>query len=327
MRDIARFRMGETVARRLEQPDPAADGDGADLGRPRGRQPPRRRRDRADDADVRALGGRARPDPFRRAQDAARRFRDAARPLALRQRDGRARLHRASTRLFYAAGAPAPGAINLSIIQGAIPALRPDRRARFGFGDTVSALQALGAFAAMVGVAAIAAQGDWSRLAGLAFNVGDLDGADRLPASMPATRWAARAAARLAARVSRRHGARRVRHLAAAVRRRGRGGRLHLADRQGLLLLLYAALGPAFVAQLFYMRGVELIGPGRAGVFVNLVPAFGALMAVVLLGEPFAAYHVVALALVVGGIAIAQRAPRQRLAGAGRRDLSTGKAD
>ena len=75
------------------------------------------------------------------------------------------------------------------------------------------------------------------------------------------------------------------------------------------------------------MRGVELIGPGRAGVFVNLVPAFGALMAVVLLGEPFAAYHVVALALVVGGIAIAQRAPRQRLAGAGRRDLSTGKAE
>jgi drug/metabolite transporter (DMT)-like permease len=52
---------------------------------------------------------------------------------------------------------------------------------------------------------------------------------------------------------------------------------------------------------------VELIGPGRAGVFVNLVPAFGALMAVVLLGEPFAAYHVAALALVVGGIAIAQR--------------------
>ncbi len=56
-----------------------------------------------------------------------------------------------------------------------------------------------------------------------------------------------------------------------------------------------------------FMRGVELIGPGRAGVFVNLVPVFGAIMAVALLGEPFAAYHVVALMLVVGGIAIAQR--------------------
>jgi len=33
------------------------------------------------------------------------------------------------------------------------------------------------------------------------------------------------------------------------------------------------------------------------------------------------------LALVVGGVAIAQRAPRQRLAGPGRRDPSTGKAD
>ena len=70
--------------------------------------------------------------------------------------------------------------------------------------------------------------------------------------------------------------------------------------------LAYVALGPAFSSQLFYMRGIELIGPGRAGVFVNLVPVFGAIMAVVLLGEPFAAYHVVALALVVGGIAIAQ---------------------
>ena len=67
------------------------------------------------------------------------------------------------------------------------------------------------------------------------------------------------------------------------------------------------ALGPAFAAQMFFMRGVELIGPGRAGVFVNLVPVFGAIMAVALLGEPFAAYHVVALALVIGGIAIAQR--------------------
>ena len=71
-------------------------------------------------------------------------------------------------------------------------------------------------------------------------------------------------------------------------------------------------LGPAFASQMFYMRGVELIGPGRAGVFVNLVPVFGALMAVVLLGEPFAAYHVVALALVVGGIVIAQHGPHRR---------------
>jgi drug/metabolite transporter (DMT)-like permease len=75
----------------------------------------------------------------------------------------------------------------------------------------------------------------------------------------------------------------------------------------GYATLVYVALGPAFISQIMFMRGVELIGPGRAGVFVNLVPAFGAIMAVLILGEPFAAYHVVALVLVIGGIAIAQR--------------------
>jgi drug/metabolite transporter (DMT)-like permease len=52
---------------------------------------------------------------------------------------------------------------------------------------------------------------------------------------------------------------------------------------------------------------VELIGPARAGLFVNLVPVFGALLAVLLLGEPFAPYHALGLALVLGGIWLAER--------------------
>jgi drug/metabolite transporter (DMT)-like permease len=58
------------------------------------------------------------------------------------------------------------------------------------------------------------------------------------------------------------------------------------------------------------MRGVELIGPGRAGLFVNLVPIFGALLAVLILGEPFTAYHAVGLVLVLGGIWLAERKQR-----------------
>ncbi len=45
---------------------------------------------------------------------------------------------------------------------------------------------------------------------------------------------------------------------------------------------------------------------GRAGLFVNLVPIFGALLAVLILGEPFAAYHAVGLTLVLGGIWLAE---------------------
>jgi drug/metabolite transporter (DMT)-like permease len=81
----------------------------------------------------------------------------------------------------------------------------------------------------------------------------------------------------------------------------------------GWAILAFVALGPSFVAQIFYMRAVELIGPGRAGLFINLVPVFGALMAVALLGEPFGWHSGLALLLVFGGILLAEtsvRAPR-----------------
>jgi drug/metabolite transporter (DMT)-like permease len=78
-------------------------------------------------------------------------------------------------------------------------------------------------------------------------------------------------------------------------------------DARGFAILLYVTLFPSLLSQIFFMRGVELIGPGRAGLFVNLVPVFGALLAVAILGEPFRLYHALALALVLGGIWLAER--------------------
>jgi hypothetical protein len=82
-------------------------------------------------------------------------------------------------------------------------------------------------------------------------------------------------------------------------------------DGRGLAILLFVALFPSLLSQIFFMRGVELIGPGRAGLFVNLVPVFGALLAVVVLGEPFRPYHALALLLVLGGIWLAERGRAQ----------------
>jgi len=76
---------------------------------------------------------------------------------------------------------------------------------------------------------------------------------------------------------------------------------------QGWLVTAWVAIFPSTLSQLFYLRGVDLIGPGRAGVYVNLVPVFAAVLAVVLIDEPFAAFHAVALVLVIGGIWLAQR--------------------
>jgi drug/metabolite transporter (DMT)-like permease len=207
--------------------------------------------------------------------------------------------------LFYVA-AHRTSALNLSIIQGAIPALVLIG-ARVFLGARFTARQALGALTTMIGVAAIAAQGDLQRLAALAFNEGDVMilvaaifyagytiGLRVRPRVSGMSLLAGMAVAAL------------VTSVPLMIWEVASGGFIS-PTAAGLALLVYVALGPAFVSQIFFMRGVELIGPGRAGVFVNLVPVFGAMMAVVVLGEPFAAYHVVALVLVVGGIAIAQR--------------------
>ena len=207
--------------------------------------------------------------------------------------------------LFYVA-AHHTSALNLSIIQGAIPALVLIG-ARVFLGVRFGALQALGALVTMLGVVVIAAQGDPAKLKALAFNSGDVlmivasvlyagytVGLRQRPHVSGVSMLAAMAVAAF------------LTSLPLMIWEVMSGGFLWPGGG-GLLVLAFVALGPAFIAQLTFMRGVELIGPGRAGVFVNLVPVFGAIMAVVILSEPFALYQVLALLLVVGGIAIAQR--------------------
>lgn len=76
---------------------------------------------------------------------------------------------------------------------------------------------------------------------------------------------------------------------------------------KGWLIAAYTAIFPSLISQLFFIRGVELIGPNRAGIFINFIPIFGTVLAIVLLGEKLEAFHAVALALVIGGIWLAER--------------------
>jgi drug/metabolite transporter (DMT)-like permease len=85
-------------------------------------------------------------------------------------------------------------------------------------------------------------------------------------------------------------------------------------DTRGWAVIAYTALFPSIAAQVFYIRGVELIGSNRAGLFVNLVPIFGTLLSILILGEVFQTYHAMAIALVLGGIWLAERSGR-KLAG------------
>ncbi|WP_062230823.1 DMT family transporter [Aureimonas sp. N4] len=87
-------------------------------------------------------------------------------------------------------------------------------------------------------------------------------------------------------------------------------------DAQGWAVLAFSVLLPSIASQSLYIRGIEMIGANRANLFVNLVPIFGTLLAVLILGEPLFAYHVVALTLVLGGILLAEVGKRnQRVVG------------
>jgi drug/metabolite transporter (DMT)-like permease len=71
--------------------------------------------------------------------------------------------------------------------------------------------------------------------------------------------------------------------------------------------MAYVAVFPSFLAYLAYNRGVELIGPGRAGQYIHLMQVFGTLLAVMLLGERFYPFHAVGIGLIGAGLVLAQR--------------------
>ncbi len=199
-------------------------------------------------------------------------------------------------------------AVNIGIIQGSIPVMVLIG-AFFAFHTPVRALQWLGVLVTLSGVVWLACQGDLTTLRTLSFNTGDMY---MLVASMAYAAYTVAVRARpaisgkafflgatLGALVS----------TLPFLAWEELSGRLMWPDAQGWAVVMFAAIFPSIVAQILYLRAIELVGPGRAGLFINLVPVFGSLLGI-LIGEPFALYHGVALALVLGGIAVAESGKR-----------------
>jgi len=208
--------------------------------------------------------------------------------------------------LFYVA-AHYTTALNIGIIQGAMPALvllgaLAIHRTRIG------GFQIIGVVVTMAGVAVVVSAGDPGRFARLAFNLGDLlillSGVlyagytvalrDKPPVS-PVSLFIVMAASAFVVSIP-------------LVIGEAMLGQVRWPTAQGWVVTGYVVVFPSFLGQIFWMKGVGLIGPGRAGVFINLVPVFAAGLAVMLLAETFALYHLAGLVLVLGGIWLAERA-------------------
>jgi len=82
-----------------------------------------------------------------------------------------------------------------------------------------------------------------------------------------------------------------------------------------LLGILYVALFASILAFLAWNNGVAQIGPNRAGLFIHLMPVFGALLSFLFLGEGIAPFHIVGALFVFSGIGLmSRRRTRARLA-------------
>jgi len=217
--------------------------------------------------------------------------------------------------LFYV-GAQYTTAVNISVIQGTYPAFVLLGMALI-FRAPVTVLQAAGILVTFCGIAIIASRGELATLSTLAFNRGDLllvaatvlfagytVGLRDRPKASAIVIFAVLAASAFLTSIPLFVG-----ELAM--------GLTFAPTMKGILVLAFIAIGPSLLAQITFIRGIELIGPSRTGIFYNLVPIFGALLAILILGEPFHPYHAAAFLLVLGGIWLSEH---RSLASAASRD-------
>ncbi|KAF0842858.1 drug/metabolite transporter (DMT)-like permease [Methylovorus glucosotrophus] len=209
--------------------------------------------------------------------------------------------------LFYLA-AYKTTAVNITLLQTSMPPMVMLGALLF-YKEEVTGWRLAGMLLALAGMVLIATRGDMQTLATMNFNIGDIaiiaacilyagyTLSLRSRPSIPALQFffglslsALASALPLA-----------IGEIAA--------GYAYWPSVTGWWVLLFVAFGPTLTAQLAYMRGVDLIGPSRASLFPCLVPALGALCAVLTLGESFHLYHGIALGMGLTGVYLGQAGP------------------
>ena len=75
----------------------------------------------------------------------------------------------------------------------------------------------------------------------------------------------------------------------------------------GVAAVFYLGMGSTVLAVYLWNASIRSVGANRAAVFLNLIPVFGAVLAIVFLRERIFGYHLIGAFLVVIGIFLAVR--------------------
>ena len=73
------------------------------------------------------------------------------------------------------------------------------------------------------------------------------------------------------------------------------------------LTLTYVVIFPGLASFFFWIKGIALIGANRAGVFLHLMPIFGAIMAMIIFDEKFMFYHFLGAIFIIAGITLSNK--------------------
>ena len=74
-----------------------------------------------------------------------------------------------------------------------------------------------------------------------------------------------------------------------------------------ILILIYVVIFPAIAAYYCWQKAIELIGPNRSSMFIQLMPLFSALMAIIIFKEKFQLFHFIGASFIISGIYLSNR--------------------
>jgi drug/metabolite transporter (DMT)-like permease len=207
---------------------------------------------------------------------------------------------------LYYYGISKTSAINALIINSAVPIFIP-LAAFTMYGERIGRLPAIGIAVSMLGVLVILAKGDPGVIASLDLNEGDLWVLAAMAVwsiytvllrKQPPIHWLSFAAIAFAVAS--------MVNLPIFIGEHLLYRQIHLSW-EAVAAIAYVSTFPSIVAQVFYIRGVELIGGNRAGVFMHLIPMFGAILAIAFLGEMLHLFHLAGFAFILAGVWLASR--------------------
>ena len=84
-------------------------------------------------------------------------------------------------------------------------------------------------------------------------------------------------------------------------------GNLIKLEKPFYLTLIYVVLLPGLASFFFWIKGISIIGANRAGVFLHLMPIFGAAMAMLIFDEKFMFYHFLGAIFILIGIILSNK--------------------